>query len=69
MAPMDQHLYLAGTQLTGDQRTLGELGVAPSSVLYLRIDEPCDDPMLLDDVTKASRPEKGFKGTGLVGGL
>lgn len=67
--PMDQHFYLNGGELVGDQRTLGDLGVQPSSILYLQIDEPCEDPMMIDDMTKASCPEEGFKGTGLLGGL
>ncbi|XP_066296136.1 ubiquitin carboxyl-terminal hydrolase 48-like [Branchiostoma lanceolatum] len=67
VAPFDQHLILNGHTLVDDVATLGSLGVQPGSVLLLKVDEPVEDPMMIEDFAKASVPEEGFKGTGLLG--
>ncbi|XP_035696880.1 ubiquitin carboxyl-terminal hydrolase 48-like [Branchiostoma floridae] len=67
VAPFDQHLILNGRMLVDDVATLGSLDVIPGSVLLLKVDEPVEDPMMIEDFAKASVPEEGFKGTGLLG--
>nr|XP_006811923.1 PREDICTED: ubiquitin carboxyl-terminal hydrolase 48-like [Saccoglossus kowalevskii] len=67
VAPFDQHLmFESGKNITGDVSTLGDLGIQPGDVLYLKVDLPCDDPLLMDDIMKACAPEEGFKGTSLL---
>ena len=66
--PMDQHLIMNGEDLVGDNKaTLASLNVAPGAIIYLKIDEPNDDPVFLEDATKAQHPETGFAGTSLLG--
>ena len=65
-APMDQHLFLNGEEICGEKSSLSDLKITPGAVVYLRVDEPCDDPMFMEDAAKASKPEEGFKGTGLL---
>ncbi|XP_077998127.1 ubiquitin carboxyl-terminal hydrolase 48-like [Glandiceps talaboti] len=67
VAPFDQHLIIEdGSYLTRETATLGDLGVTPGDVLYLKVDLPCEDPLFMDEIMKAGAPEEGFKGTGLV---
>ncbi|XP_070561679.1 ubiquitin carboxyl-terminal hydrolase 48-like isoform X2 [Ptychodera flava] len=67
VAPFDQHLmFESGRHILDDTATLGDLGVTPGEVLYLKVDLPCEDPLLMDDIIKACAPEEGFKGTGLL---
>ena len=36
-APMDQHIWVNGEELKGNDRLLGELGVTPGAVLLLKV--------------------------------
>ncbi|ELU17396.1 hypothetical protein CAPTEDRAFT_178380 [Capitella teleta] len=64
--PFDQNLICNGRELKGNTDTLAALHILPGDVIYLQADEPVEDPMFLEDATKASVPETGFLGTGLV---
>ncbi len=35
--PMDQHVWLNGTELKGNDKQLGALGIVPGSVLMLKV--------------------------------
>lgn len=68
--PFDQHLSTAcGRELVDNESTLYDLGIYPSSVLLLKVDEPSSDANTFDDYIKSSEPEAGFKGTELLGRL
>ena len=36
-APMDQHIWVNGEELKGNDRRLGELGVTPGAILMLKV--------------------------------
>ena len=42
-APMDQHIWVNGEELKGNDRRLGELGVTPGAVLMLKVIFQCDN--------------------------
>ena len=68
VAPFDQNLWLNGSLLTGDSTsTLSSLGILPGSTIYLKEDEPTEDPGVFEDISSAQHIEEGFKGTGLAG--
>ena len=36
-APMDQHIWVNGEELKGNDKLLGELGVTPGAILMLKV--------------------------------
>ncbi|XP_013383086.1 ubiquitin carboxyl-terminal hydrolase 48 isoform X2 [Lingula anatina] len=69
VAPFDQHLMLGGQHLTDDHAKLGSLNIFPGDILYLKVDEPTEEALMMDDLARAAYPEQGFKGTGLHGSM
>eukprot|EP00118_Oscarella_pearsei_P008121 m.41061 g.41061 ORF g.41061 m.41061 type:complete len:1074 (+) comp33073_c0_seq3:2-3223(+) len=66
VAPFDQHLFLDGRNLAGDELTLEVLGVQPNNMILLKVDEVTEDyPVGLP--SDGVPIEEGFKGTSLLG--
>nr|CAB3267564.1 ubiquitin carboxyl-terminal hydrolase 48-like [Phallusia mammillata] len=66
--PFDQNLWFNGKLLSDDTASLGSLFIYPNCTITLIEDEPNPDnlPVILESV-KNVEPERGFKGTGLMG--
>ena len=51
VAPFDQHLTLDGQEISAENDvTLSALRIIPGTVIYLKADEPQEDPIFLDDI-------------------
>ncbi|XP_014778290.1 ubiquitin carboxyl-terminal hydrolase 48 [Octopus bimaculoides] len=67
--PFDQNLHFNGTCLLDETATLGQLRISPGCLIFLKADEPSEDPMVVEEIlTTSNYGEEGFKGTGLLSG-